>query len=500
MADRLSSLDAAFLHIEQPHAPMHVAGLYVFEGQPELPGRPGLPGIFETIGERIHLVPRYRQVVRSVPFHLAHPVWVDDPDFDLSYHLRRAALPRPGGHRELLEYVARVHARPLDRAHPLWEMYVIEGLEGGRLALYSKTHHAMIDGMSAVDLATILLDFDPEGWRPNAVEPFAPPPAPSGLELVQGVATDAGRRAVAGVRDLVRDPLGTARRLGAEAAGLTGLSRLTDLVLRPVPPGPLNVKVGPNRRITTVSIELGRAKAIKNALGGTVNDVVLAAVAEAVRRFLEHRGEAQDDLTYRVLVPVSVRDESQRMALGNRVSGIFVHLPVGRMPARRRLQLIRAETADLKERRQAVAAEQLLDVTSWAPATLHALAGRLEFTAMNQRLINFVVSNVPGMQVPMYAGGARLLAAYPLLPLGVNLAMVLCVTSYNGWMHFGIVGDRDRLPDLDVLGEGIAAGFERLERAAGIEVKPHPRVTPPNGRARRPRASRGARRPAASAS
>ncbi|HEV3232031.1 MAG TPA: wax ester/triacylglycerol synthase family O-acyltransferase [Candidatus Dormibacteraeota bacterium] len=486
MPDRLSSLDAAFLNIEQPHAPMHVAGLYVFEGRPEKPGRPGLPGIFKTIEERIHLVPRYRQVVRSVPLHLAHPVWVDDPNFDLSYHLRRAALPAPGGHRELLEYVARVHARPLDRNHPLWEMYIIEGLEGGRLALYTKTHHAMIDGMSAVDLATILLDFDPDGWRPNEVERFEPPPAPSGRRLLQAVALEAAGRAAGLVRAAAGDPLGMPRRLAGEVIEVSGLRRLADLVLRPVPPGPLNVRVGPNRRIATLRVDLARAKAIKNALGGTVNDVILAAVAESVRLFLEHRGEAADELTYRIMVPVSVRDESQRMALGNRVSAIFVHLPVGRMPVRRRLEIIRAETSGLKETRQALAAEQLLDVTAWAPATLHALAGRLEFTAMNQRVINFVVSNVPGMQVPMYAGGSRLLEAYPLLPLGVNLAVVMCVTSYNGGMYFGIVGDHDHLPDLQVLADGIDTGFERLERAAGIEVPPRPRVSARNGHARRP--------------
>ena len=494
MAQRLTALDAAFLYAERPHQPMHVAGLYIFDGKPEIPGRPGVLGIFRTVEERLHLVPRYRQRIQTVPLGLAHPVWVDDPDFDLAYHLRRLALPAPGGMQELLEVVARLHARPLDRTRPLWEMYVIEGLKGDRVAVYAKTHHAMVDGMSSVDVATVLMDFDAQGWHPTGVEPFAPPPLRSSVEMVQDVVRDTVGGIVAAAGSLVSVATGVAsspRSIpGAVLRRAAEASRLRELLglLRPAPESPLNVPVGGARRIALQAVPLARVKAIKNALGGTVNDVVLAAVGESIHTFLAHRGaDIPDGLTYRVMVPVSVRDDSQKMALGNRVSAMFVDLPVGRMPARKRLQLVSREMKDLKEQRQAVAADQLVDLTSWAPATLHSLAGRLEFTA--QRLVNLVVSNVPGIQVPVYAGGARLLEAYPLLPVGANMGVVVCVTSYNGGMYFGVVGDYDRIPDVEVLAAGVATGIEALERAAGVRAPKRvvrPRRTGPPVRASAP--------------
>jgi len=463
--DRLSPLDAVFLNAEQPHTPLHVAGLYIFQGKPEIAGRPGLPGIFQTVAGRLPLVPRYRQVVREVPLGLGHPVWVDDPNFDLGYHLRRTALPRPGGRRELLDIVARIHARPLDRKHPLWEMYIIEGLQGGNQALYAKTHHAMVDGISAVDVATLLLDFEPEGWQAEAPRRWAPPPLPGGAELVRDVLEEAVTSVAGVARNLVRRPTSLASRLAPPLSQVGMLPQLASM-LRPTPASPINVKAGPNRRIELVSESLARAKAIKNALGGTVNDVVLAAVGEGLHMFLEHRGAPTHGVSYRVMVPVSVRDESQRGTLGNRVAGMFAGIPVGRMPARRRLQLIQRETAALKERKQALASDKLLALASWAPATLHVLAGQIGLS--NQRFINMVMSNVPALQVPMYAGGAKLLEVYPLLPIAGNLSLVICALSYNGGMYFGIVGDWDGFPDLHVIADGIRAGFDRMERAAGI--------------------------------
>lgn len=470
MKQRLSSLDAAFLHFELPHQPMHVAGLYIFEETPAVPGRPGVAGIFRTVEERLSLVPRYRQVVQEVPLHLAQPVWVDDPEFDLAYHLRRLALPKPGGMTELLDVVARIHARPLDRKRPLWEMYIIEGLAGGRVAIYGKTHHAMVDGISAVDIATVLMDFDAAGTAAVVPEPFRPAPRPSSAEMLADIARDAAGAAFGTLSSVVRDPRASIGWLARRAVDATQVRNLLGL-LRPVPSGPLNVSIGSARRISLAAISLDRVKAIKNALGGTVNDVVLAAVGEAVHSFLEHRDvDTPPELTYRVMVPVSVRDESEKMALGNRVSGMFVDLPVGRVAARRRLELIGGAMRDLKERRQAIAADQLVAISSWAPATLHALAGQLEFT--NQRLVNLVVSNVPGIQVPVYAGGCRLLEAYPLLPIGANMGVVICVTSYNGGMYFGVVGDYDEFEDIDILSRGIMGGIESLELAAGLKPRP----------------------------
>ena len=467
MPQRMSALDAAFLNFESDHAPMHVAGLYIFEGRPEIPGRPGVPGLFQTVEERLHLVPRYRQRVQKVPLALGHPVWVDDPDFDLAYHLRRLALPRPGGTKELREVVARLHSRILDRNRPLWEMYIIEGLQRGRVAIYFKTHHAMVDGISAVDVATILLDFDAKGWKPEPAAPFRPPPRlPSTGELVGDVVKEATGAILGSASRLLQRPVQAPRALVGGALQATQVGGLLSM-LRPVPSSPLNTKVGGARRIELVDIRLSRVKAIRHALGGSVNDVFLAVVGEAINAFLVHRGEdVRESLTYRVMVPVSTRDESDKLALGNRLAAMFADIPVGRMPARRRLQLVMRQMKQLKDKQQASASDQLVALTSSAPAPLHALASRVGYNG--QRLVNLVVSNVPGVDVPVYAGGARLLQAYPLLPVAANLSVVVCVASYNGGMYFGVVGDYDGFPDLDVLARGIEGGVENLERAAGV--------------------------------
>src|ERR1700682_5661755 len=430
MPQRLSALDAAFLNLESEHEPMHVAGLYIFEGRPEIPGRPGVPGLFQTVEERLHLVPRYRQRVQKVPLDLGHPVWIDDPDFDLPYHLRRLALPRPGGPKELLEVVARLHSRILDRSRPLWEMYIIEGLQRGRWAIYSKPHHAMVDGISAVDVATILLDFDPQGWKPEPAAPFRPPRVPSSGELVGDVVKEATGAILGSAGRLLQRPIQAPRALVGGALQVTQVREMLNM-LRPAPTSPLNTRVGGARRIELVEIPLVRVKTVRNALGGSVNDVFLAVVGEAINAFLVHRGEkAAEGLTYRVMVPVSTRDESDKLALGNRLAAMFADIPVGRMPARKRLQMVTRQMKQLKEKQQASAADRLVTLTSSAPAPLHALASRLGINT--QRLVNLVVSNVPGVDVPVYAGGARLLQAYPLVAVAAKLSVGGCVASYNG--------------------------------------------------------------------
>jgi WS/DGAT/MGAT family acyltransferase len=331
------------------------------------------------------------------------------------------------------------------------------------MAMYSKVHHAMIDGISGIDLATVLLDPDPQGGEPPPSRPYRPSALPGSRALLTDLVAGGAQGAVRTAREMATHPRKAVGRLATEAGAATNIRRLLSL-LRPAPVGPLNAPVGAQRRIALVPVTLARAKAIKNALGGTVNDVVLAAVGDAIDHFLEHRGIAHEEQRYRVMVPVSVRDSSERMALGNRVTGIFLDLPVGPMPAARRLRLVTQATTGLKENHQAVAAEKLIALSGWAPATLHALAGRVGFT--NQRVLNLVVSNVPGLQTPLYAGGARLLETYPLLPLAANLAVVVCVTSYCGTLYFGLVGDRDALPDIEVLARGLRRGFDRLDMAA----------------------------------
>jgi WS/DGAT/MGAT family acyltransferase len=465
MPQRLSALDSVFLNFESEHEPMHVGALYIFEGKPEVPGRPGVAGLFQTMQERLSLLPRYRQRIQNVPAALGHPVWVDDPDFDLAYHLRRVALPKPGRDKELLEVVARLHSRILDRHRPLWEMYIIEGLKGGNVAIYAKTHHAMVDGVAAVDLATTIFDFDPKGWRAPPGEPFRPRPLLSAQELVGDVVKEAAGSLRDAAASILRSPVRAPAQIAGEALKAVQATELLPM-LRPVPAGPLNIKVGGARRIELVSISLPRVKAIKNALGGTVNDVALTAVGEGIHAFLEHRGEAiPDDLMYRVLVPVSLRSEEEKSSLGNRVSAMFLDMPVGRMAARRRLQLVQRSMGALKDKHQSAAWGQVLELAARVPALLHSIAGRGPYA--NQRFINMVISNVPGVQIPAYAGGARLLEAYPLLPVAANLAVIVCVASYDGGLYFGVVGDYDGFPDLDVLAAGIEGGVENLERAAG---------------------------------
>jgi WS/DGAT/MGAT family acyltransferase len=462
---RLTALDATFLNFETARQPLHIGGLYIYEDQPTIAGRPGVRGLFQTLEERLHLVPRYRQRIREVPLALGHPLWVDDPDFDLTYHLRRLALPSPGGMTELLDVVGRLHSRPLDRSRPLWEMYILEGLSEGRTAVYSKIHHAMVDGIAAVDLAVALHDLDPRGTKIEPGEAFRPRELPSARDMVGAVALEAAGAALGAAGQMLRRPAQAPRDVASWAIKGTHLRELVSM-LRPVPSGPLNVKVGSGRRIELASVSLDRVKAIKNALGASVNDVALAAVGEALHLFLVGRGvSVPDDLTYRIMVPVSVRNEADN-GPGNKLSAMFIDMPVGRMAARRRMEIVMREMAGLKDKHQAAAAGQLLTITSMAPASLHALAGHAALS--NQRLVNMVFSNVPGLQVPVYAGGARLLEAYPLLPVVANLSVVICVASYNGGMYFGVVGDYAGFPDLKVIAAGIEDGVESLERTAGL--------------------------------
>lgn len=460
--ERLSVLDASFLYLERPNVHMHVAGLVILDPKTRPDGVLRAEDLGKLIQDRIHLVPRFRQKAVFPPFGLGRPVWVDDEDFDVGFHLRRAALPSPGGKKELADFVQRVHSRQLDRSKPLWEMYFIEGLEDGYVAILSKSHHAMIDGISGIDIATVMFDLtlEPQVTRRKA---WTPEPEPAPREVL-----------VEAVRDQLTHPLmsladgfGRAVRAPREAwdrARLV-LGGTLELVSKgQAPRGPFNVPVGPNRRFSMAEVPVADAKAVKNALGGTVNDVVLAAVAGSLRKLLEHRGEPVKGVTLRAMVPVSTRDASKRMALGNQVSMFFADLPVGVADPARRLRKIGAVTKELKSSHQAVAATRLINTAQWTPPTLHGLAARL---VARQRFANLIVSNVPGPQVPLYLHGAQLMVAYPVMPLGPSLGLAVAVTSLSGTMGFGFTGDWDQVPDIDVLPEGLLDSMTELKKAAG---------------------------------
>jgi diacylglycerol O-acyltransferase / wax synthase len=462
MPERLSALDASFLYLERPNVHMHVAGLAILDPSTRQEGPLRFEDLTRLVSERIHLVPKFRQKVLLPPLGAGRPVWVDDEGFDLSFHMRRAALPAPGGRRELAEFVQRVQSRPLDRTKPLWEIYLIEGLEDGYVAALSKSHHAMIDGISGMDLASVMFDFTPETQRIRPPGPWRPEPTPSPVPLWAGALADQLAHPVRSVAEgagrLLRAPAEVTERMRSLAGGVASL-----LSLGQAPPGPFNVPIGPNRRFSMAEVPVTDAKEIKDALGGTVNDVVLASVAGAVRRLLRRRGEAISGLSLRSLMPVSTRDRSQRMAFGNQVSVFFVDLPVGERDAVRRLRKITRATRTLKRSQQAVAATALINSARWAPPTLHGLAARL---LSQQRVVNLVVSNVPGPQVPLYLDGARLMVAYPVMPLGPTTALSAAVTSLSGTMGFGFTGDWDAMPDIDDLAGDLLDEVEAMKKAA----------------------------------
>jgi WS/DGAT/MGAT family acyltransferase len=476
--DRLSALDASFLFAESRTQPMHVGGVMTFAPPDDGPFDPD--AFVALIGRRLALVPRYRQKVREVPGHLGLPVWVDDPDFDLAYHVRRTALPRPGTDAQLRELVGRLIARRLDRARPLWEIYLVEGLADGRFAVVTKTHHAMVDGLASMDVGALLLDATPEP-RATAADAWRPAPEPSALALATDAVLEAWRRP--------RTVLDVVARAGADAREVvSSLERATATLVtattgRPV--HPLNTVIGEQRRFATARTTLADHRAVRAARGGTVNDVVLAVVAGALRRWMMTRGEPlQEGASVRALVPVSVRGRRGAPgvpvagngsggaagapggpAAGNSISAYFVELPVGEADPLRRLARVSTAMAAHKASGQAVGATTLIRLAGLAPPTLHSLGVRLT-SQFSSQLYNVLVTNVPGPPRPLYALGARMLDMYPVVPLAGGQAVSVGVTSYDGGVHYGLNADRDALPDVDVLAAALTDALAELVAAA----------------------------------
>ena len=468
MADRLSPLDVSFLYVEEPTTPMHVGSVAVFQAPEDGFDYDRLVAL---IAERIAFVPRYRQRVRDVPGHLANPVWVDDESFDIGYHVRRSALPRPGNDQQLAELVARVQSRQLDRNRPLWEMYLVEGLSRQRFAVITKTHNAMVDGIGTVDIGQVILDTDPEpsraasrppGRAGTAIAAWRPNPEPSWAELIVGAVSDTVRRPTA-VIDTVRGGLSEVRSTAGRLAGVAGgLLAAGVTAARPAPVSPLNVVIGAQRRFATVASDLDDYRRIRKAHGGTINDVVLASIAGGLRAWLLTRGEGVSTATIvRAMVPVSVQDEDGSGPAGNRVSSLLVDLPVGEPSPVMRLHQVSYRMKAHKETGQAVGAESLVGLAGFAPPTLHAMGARVA-SGLSKRWFNLVVTNVPGPQQPLYAGGARLLASYPVIPLARTQAVSIGLTSYDGGVYYGLNADRDAMSDIDVLAQSILDAVAEL--------------------------------------
>jgi WS/DGAT/MGAT family acyltransferase len=478
--DRLTGLDSSFLHLERDTAHMHVAGCSVFAGE-----APSYDELIEAIESRLHLVPRYRQRLAFVLFNQGRPVWVDDPHFQVRYHVRHTALPRPGGDAELQRLAGRVFSQALDRSRPLWELWLVEGLSGGRFAVLSKTHHALVDGISGVDIATVLFDTSPEPLPVAASDrDWVARPLPSPAQLLADALLERATvpaEVARGVRATLRGPRTVATRLGRAFGSVGALARTG---LQAAPASPFNVRIGPHRRFTWVRADLGQFKAIKNSLGGTVNDVVLAAVAGALGSYMRRHGESTDDVELRAMVPVSIRADIERGALGNRVAAMWAALPVGVTDPVARLDTVSEEMRGVKQSGQAVGAEILTRMSGFAPPTIMAQAARLQ---ARQRLFNLVVTNVPGPQFPLYLLGRELQGIYPMVPLAENTALGIAILSYNGQLNFGLVADYDALADVEVLADELRTSIEELAEAAGAPV-PAPPPTEAGTRASRARA------------
>jgi WS/DGAT/MGAT family acyltransferase len=453
--DRLTALDASFLHQEGPASHMHVGALTEFEGPP-----PPFTELLDTLRGRLHLIPRYRQKLSVPPAGTGRPLWIDDPSFNLEYHVRHTALPKPGSEDQLLRLAARVFSQQLDRSKPLWEVWMVEGLEDGGFALITKTHHALIDGIAGVDIAQVIFDLGPVPVEvPHPDEPWEPRPEPSAAEILAAGAAGFLRtsaRAAAAAAELATRP-GEAMRSARTA--VEGLGEVAWAGLNPAPSTPLNVEIGPHRRFLGVRNDLADFKAVKDTFGGTVNDVVLAVVSGALRHWLQTRGVRTEGLELRALVPVSIRARDDSGTLGNRIAAMRGPLPVYVEDPIARLRTVKTAMDGLKESKQAVGAEVLASVQNFAPPTILAQASRLNFST---RLFNLLVTNIPGPQFPLYVRGRELLDVFPVAFLPKDHALAIAIMSYNGRMNFGLLGDYDALPDLDVIGEGIEASLAEL--------------------------------------
>ena len=471
--DRLSPLDASFLHIEDDVNLMHIGSVGIFEGP-----APSFDELRTRLEGKVPLVPRYRQRVREVPLALGRPVWVEDPHFTLDYHVRHTALPRPGGREQLRNLVSRVMSQRLDLSKPLWEWWMVEGLEDDNWALISKAHHALVDGISGTDLLAVALEESPD-VEPAAPTDWAPPPEPSQLRLLAGTVAEyaaSPAEQLRAVRSWVRAPRRMASQAAFQVAGsVKGLASMSGLA-RPRASSTLVGEISPHRRYAWAATTLDDIRTIRTSLGGSVNDVVLTAVTRGYRELLLAHGEEVDGRTVRTLVPVSVRKPDERGTYNNRVSAVFAELPVGLADPMDRMAEIRAQMDRLKVSGQAVAAETLTSLSGFAPPLLLSLGTRAAFTAARRSRrtpIETVTTNVPGPQQPLYAAGRRMLTAYPYVPLASPVRVGTAIFSYDGNLTFGVTADRDDGHDVDdagMLAAGIEAGLEELLSAAGAEA------------------------------
>jgi WS/DGAT/MGAT family acyltransferase len=466
--ERMGPMDAWFLYAEEDGVNhMNILSFIVLDGPP-----PPYEQLLELVASKLPRLPRYRQVVRSVPLQIGRPVWVDDANFDLQFHVRQTALPQPGDDEVLERLISRLMAQQFDRARPLWELWSVEGLSDNRWVLLSKLHHAMVDGVSGADMVSILLDKEKNAKLPEA-DDWEPAPAPSTLEIFGSTA----RGIVTSPVELVRSVNSVVRAPREAAATALGGVMAGRRALRPGSAKSLNGPIGPSRRYTWTSYSLEDVKRVRKVLGGSLNDIVVATATRGFRDLLLSRGEDVEDRTVRVIIPIALHARDAKgtaVAAGmyeNRITGVFADLPVGEPDPIERARIIHEQLVALKASREGAAGDTLTKLSGFAPATFLAL-GQRAAVQMRQGTINSVVSNVPGPQIPLYALGRRVRAAYPSPPIfPIGARMGVAVFSYNGGLHFGLIGDYSTVPDLHVLRDGINAGLEELLEATAPAVR-----------------------------
>ena len=462
---RLTGLDATFLYLETPNNHMHVASTAVFDPS-TVPGGYSFDKVVDLVESRLHLLPPFRRRLVEIPFQIHHPLWIEDPDFDIEYHLRRAALPSPGGERELAEFAADVISRPLDRSRPLWEMHVVEGLEHGYIAIVSKIHHAAIDGVSGAELTVNLLDLTPEVAEvPPPEKPWTPDRIPTDPELFGWALASLSRQPIAAVKAV--------RRTAEAALTLRRRNREPGVVPPPAPfsapKTSLNTTITPHRKFAFTQVSLDDVKKVKNALGGTVNDVVLAMCAGALRTYLDKHGETPDAPLV-AMVPISVRTEGQQGAMGNRVSSMLTSLATDVDDPVERLRAIQRGTERAKEQDKAIGAETLMDWAEFAAPAVAARAARLyssmKLADRHRPIFNVTISNVPGPPFPLYSAGARMVSMFPMGPITDGGALNITVMSYMGTMCFGFVTCRETVPDVGDIAHYLRDALDELTKAA----------------------------------
>jgi diacylglycerol O-acyltransferase / wax synthase len=467
--ERMSTLDAGFFFVEHKNVPMHLGSLVVFEGP-----APAYQDLIDLYAAKLPLVPRYRQVVRTVPLQVFRPAWADDEHFEIGYHVRHAAVPKPGAGRQLRQLAGQIFAQRLDRDRPLWEAWFLEGMEGGRWAIISKVHHCMVDGIGGTDLMTEVFDHGPDVSR-VAPATWDPEPGPSVAgQVISGLRDTVTwpLRQLADVPGFVLQRLQTRADLVGFTRGLTGSARR----LAVPSASSLNGPIGPHRRWVWTTASVSRVRRIRRTLGGTVNDVLLAAITRGFRDLLIARGEFSEGVVVRSLVPISVRSQDEHGVLTNRVSAVLANLPVGEPDPMRRLKLLRDQMDEVKRTHQVVGAELLTEMLGFAAPTLLALGSRAAFQ-LPQPLVQTVTTNVPGPRFPLFILGRRMVEAYPYVPIGDNVRISIAIYSYLDRFSFGITADSSAGPDLNVLTKGIRRGLAELQ--AGSAAARRARVAAP---------------------